>query len=382
MATVQNNLGALYLKTQNGSAGRSVSRGFGAACAALGRGPSGYYRLPDRRRTGAPQAGPLSGVGGDRCARASPSSRRNWATITGARGMRARHLGMVLTSQGRFDEAEQELNEARRVMLVALGAQHPRSPRRRRPCRIWPRLAPRTSRYTLYIWPGPNPSRCAARASRSNRSRTTITTISPKPCRTASCTSSGTRSSRRPETMRAEIDRRLGLQEKGSMLPFAVIDNDSRQGRRHDDLHEHRRRQTTASKSARPGIASSVQRSSLNTQCKLLLLDACVRYARLHRRGVPHALLQSARAGAPSSGSARKLDGILRNHQRASDGTLRDTVRLQHHRKRMADGALAPQLAAREAAYSKFIAPSSGQRRVPRRSPRAHRDRWRRQSAD
>src|SRR4051812_25158244 len=27
-----------------------------------------------------------------------------------------------------------------------------------------------------------------------------------------------------PENMRAEIDRRLGLQEKGSMLPFAVVD--------------------------------------------------------------------------------------------------------------------------------------------------------------
>ena len=33
---------------------------------------------------------------------------------------------MVLTNQGRFDEAERELNEARRVLLATLGAQHPR----------------------------------------------------------------------------------------------------------------------------------------------------------------------------------------------------------------------------------------------------------------
>jgi hypothetical protein len=43
-----------------------------------------------------------------------------------------------------------------------------------------------------------------------------------------------------PEGMTAEIDRRLGLQASGSMLPWTVFDAAGRIGG-HDDLHEHRR---------------------------------------------------------------------------------------------------------------------------------------------
>jgi len=53
--------------------------------------------------------------------------------------------------------------------------------------------------------------------------------------------------------------------------------------------------------------------------------DPCVRDARLHRCGTAHPRLnhQSRRA---IERLGAKLDGILRNHQRARNGTLRDTV--------------------------------------------------------
>ena len=107
------------------------------------------------------------------------------------------------------------------------------------------------------------------------------------------------------------------------MLPFTVIDVATRQGRRHDDLHERRCRQQ-ARRDRRHLVSQSVQRTDLNTQCKLLLLTHAFEKPGLHRRRVPHALLQSAsRRGIERLGA--KLDGILRSHQRASDGTLRDT---------------------------------------------------------
>jgi hypothetical protein len=36
-------------------------------------------------------------------------------------------LGLVLTNQRRFAEAERELNEARRILVTTLGPEHPRS---------------------------------------------------------------------------------------------------------------------------------------------------------------------------------------------------------------------------------------------------------------
>jgi RimJ/RimL family protein N-acetyltransferase len=127
-----------------------------------------------------------------------------------------------------------------------------------------------------------------------------------------------------PQGMRVEIERRLGLQEKGAMLPFAVIDHAARKAvgmttyMNVDAVHHRVEIGST-------WYRASVQRSSLNTQCKLLLLahafDTLDCIAVEFRT---HYFNNQSRRAIERLGA--KLDGILRNHQRASDGTLRDTA--------------------------------------------------------
>src|SRR5215470_6246231 len=74
-----------------------------------------------------------------------------------------------------------------------------------------------------------------------------------------------------PDKMRAEIERRLALQAEGSMLPFAVIDNTTGKAvgmTTYMQADEANRRLEIGFTWYR----KSVQRSDLNTQCKLLLL--------------------------------------------------------------------------------------------------------------
>ena len=126
-----------------------------------------------------------------------------------------------------------------------------------------------------------------------------------------------------PEAMVEEIDRRLGLQASGSMLPFTVIDGSS--GRAvgmttymNIDSRYHR------VEIGSTWYAKSVQRSALNTEAKLLLLghafDALNCIAVEFRT---HHLNHQSRRGIERLGA--KLDGILRAHQRMPNGTLRDT---------------------------------------------------------
>jgi RimJ/RimL family protein N-acetyltransferase len=127
-----------------------------------------------------------------------------------------------------------------------------------------------------------------------------------------------------PEGMSAEIDRRLNLQSEGSMLPFAVIDNAARRAvgmttyMNVDSAHKRVEIGST-------WYRKSVQRTALNTQCKLLLLGHA--FETLECIAVEfrtHFFNQRSRAGIERLGA--KLDGILRNHQRARNGTLRDTA--------------------------------------------------------
>jgi RimJ/RimL family protein N-acetyltransferase len=127
-----------------------------------------------------------------------------------------------------------------------------------------------------------------------------------------------------PEGMRAEIDRRLGLQEKGSMLPFAVIDHATRRAvgmttyMNVDAIHHRVEIGST-------WYRANVQRSSLNTQCKLLLLaHAFDTLGCIAVEFRTHFFNNQSRRAIERLGA--KLDGVLRNHQRASDGTLRDTA--------------------------------------------------------
>jgi N-acetyltransferase len=127
----------------------------------------------------------------------------------------------------------------------------------------------------------------------------------------------------RPEDMRKEIDRRLGLQAAGSMLPFTVVDADGKIAgmTTYMNVDAANRRVEIGS----TWYATRVQRSALNTQCKLLLLSHA--FEKLDCIAVEfrtHFFNQQSRRGIERLGA--KLDGILRNHQLASNGTLRDTV--------------------------------------------------------
>ncbi|MEQ1807013.1 MAG: GNAT family protein [Burkholderiaceae bacterium] len=126
-----------------------------------------------------------------------------------------------------------------------------------------------------------------------------------------------------PETMAGEIARRLGLQTTGSMLPFTVLDAAGTPVGMTTYMNI-----DAANKRVEIGstwYAKRVQRTLLNTECKLLLLgnafDALECIAVEFRT---HRFNTQSRRGIERLGA--QLDGILRNHQRAANGTLRDTV--------------------------------------------------------
>jgi RimJ/RimL family protein N-acetyltransferase len=127
----------------------------------------------------------------------------------------------------------------------------------------------------------------------------------------------------RAEDMGKEIDRRLGLQAAGAMLPWTVFDADGRIAgmTTYMNVDAPNRRVEIGS----TWYATRVQRSALNTQCKLLLLDHA--FEKLDCIAVEfrtHFFNHQSRRGIERLGA--KLDGILRSHQIASNGTLRDTV--------------------------------------------------------
>jgi RimJ/RimL family protein N-acetyltransferase len=126
-----------------------------------------------------------------------------------------------------------------------------------------------------------------------------------------------------PERMGAEIDRRLALQTKGSMLPFAVLDNTTGKAvgmTTYMNIDAANRRVEIGSTWYR----KAVQRTDLNTQCKLMLLThAFETLACIAVEFRTHFFNHQSRRGIERLGA--KLDGILRNHQLASNGTLRDT---------------------------------------------------------
>lgn len=126
-----------------------------------------------------------------------------------------------------------------------------------------------------------------------------------------------------PEKMEAEIERRLALREQGSMLPFAIVRNEDKKVvgmTTYMNIDALAKRVEIGSTWYR----KEVQRTALNTECKLLLLSHA--FEELECIAVEFRTsffnLQS-RAAIERLGA--KLDGILRNHSYHSDGTLRDT---------------------------------------------------------
>ncbi|RNE56831.1 GNAT family N-acetyltransferase [Cryobacterium tepidiphilum] len=127
-----------------------------------------------------------------------------------------------------------------------------------------------------------------------------------------------------PEAMRAEIDRRLGLQAEGRMLPFAVRRNDTGAVcgmTTYMNVDADNRRVEIGS----TWTAAGAQRTGINTEAKLLLLThAFEALGCIAVEFRTHWMNHQSRTAIARLGA--KQDGVLRNHQRMPDGSLRDTV--------------------------------------------------------
>ena len=127
-----------------------------------------------------------------------------------------------------------------------------------------------------------------------------------------------------PDEMSAEIERRLSLQQKGIMAPFAVIDTKTNQAvgmTTYMNIDEPNRRLEIGS----TWISEKVQRTGLNQAMKLLMLsyafeqlDCIAVEFRTH--------IQNMQSRTAIAGLGAKQDGILRSHQIDRFGNPRDTV--------------------------------------------------------
>jgi len=125
------------------------------------------------------------------------------------------------------------------------------------------------------------------------------------------------------DKMPQEIERRLGLQQAGSMLPFTVLDAAGVPAgmTTYMNIDAVNRRVEIGS----TWYARRVQRSALNTECKRMLLAHA--FETLECIAVEfrtHRLNNQSRRAIERLGA--QLDGILRSHGRSTDGTLRDTA--------------------------------------------------------
>lgn len=126
-----------------------------------------------------------------------------------------------------------------------------------------------------------------------------------------------------PDQMDAEIERRLAQQKQGTMLAFAVIEKASGSAVGMTSYLN----PDTVNRRLEIGATwyrKRVQRTGINTECKVLLLTHA--FDQLHCIAVEfrtHLFNRQSRAGIERLGA--KLDGVLRQHQRVGNGTLRDT---------------------------------------------------------
>ena len=127
----------------------------------------------------------------------------------------------------------------------------------------------------------------------------------------------------RPENLAAEIERRLGLQVKGEMVPFAVIDKRTNQAAgmtTYCRLDQANRRLEIGYTWYR----QNCQRTALNTECKLMLMR--------HAFEVLNCASVEFRTSAFNFTSRKaierlgaKLDGVLRNARILANGAIGDS---------------------------------------------------------
>lgn len=128
----------------------------------------------------------------------------------------------------------------------------------------------------------------------------------------------------KPEDVAAEIERRIRLHDAGAIFAFAIIEKASGKAVGMTTYMNidaaHKRLEIGAT-----WYRKSVQKSPLNTECKLLLLQyafetldcICVEF-RTHFMNV------QSRKAIERMGA--KLDGVLRSHMIMNDGSIRDTA--------------------------------------------------------
>lgn len=127
-----------------------------------------------------------------------------------------------------------------------------------------------------------------------------------------------------PERTSAWIDTAAAMREQNGTLAFAVRATDTGAivgSTRFCNVDSANRRLEIGY----TWYAKRVQRTALNTECKLMMLThAFERLACIAVEFRTHWMNQQSRAAIARLGA--KQDGILRNHQRMADGSLRDTV--------------------------------------------------------
>ena len=181
-----------------------------------------------------------------------------------------------------------------------------------------------------------NLCRCTDSTSRCCRSSCRITTIWSRPSKTASCGACGTPAFPNRTRCARKSSGAWRLQRQGSMLPFAVIEKSTGMAvgmttfMNIDAANRHVEIGST-------WYRKRVQRSGLNTECKLLLLThAFERVECIAVEFRTHSFNRQSRAAIERLGA--KLDGVLRQHQIAPQRHAARHLRLQHSRPRVADG--------------------------------------------
>jgi RimJ/RimL family protein N-acetyltransferase len=127
-----------------------------------------------------------------------------------------------------------------------------------------------------------------------------------------------------PDRMSADIDRRLGLYESGSMIPFAAVDKTSGKAIGMTTFMnvklENRKVEIGST-----WLAKSYQGTAINPEAKLLMLGYA--FGALECNAVElrtHEQNLQSRAAIEKLGA--KLDGILRNDMVMANGTIRNTA--------------------------------------------------------
>jgi N-acetyltransferase len=127
-----------------------------------------------------------------------------------------------------------------------------------------------------------------------------------------------------PEQTRKYIEDALTMREAGNRFPWVVVDATSGQVLGSSSYHDI----VPALKRVEIGYtwyAKSVQRSHVNSTCKLLLMTHAFETLGCHVVGWRTDNFNFASQAAIERLGARK-DGVLRGHALRRDGTIRDTV--------------------------------------------------------